>query len=125
MLLGRAFLDLSLKRVRLKLNTLMVLRRFLSRTLLFCFALLCSAVFAQGPAENLAASAEEQFRNGNYKRSAEIYKEFITKYPTSQLIFSVRYQYGLSLLLDGQFDVAIKVLEDLAKPSTPAPELRE
>ena len=86
---------------------------------------LASGALAQGPAENLAASAEEQFRNGNYKRSAEIYREFITKFPTSQLIFSVRYQYGLSLLLDGQYESSIKSLEDLARPNTPAPELRE
>jgi len=84
-----------------------------------------AAAWAQGPAENLAASAEEQFRKGNYKRSAEIYREFISKFPTSQLIFSVRYQHGLSLLLDGQYESAIKSLEDLAKPSTPVPELRE
>ena len=84
-----------------------------------------SVALAQGPAENLAASAEEQFRNGNYKRSAEIYREFITKFPTSQLIFSVRYQYGLSLLLDGQYESSIKSLEDLARQNTPAPELRE
>jgi len=103
----------------------MPLRRFLRGILFFCFLAGSLVSHAQGPAENLAASAEEQFRNGNYKRSAEIYKEFIGKYPTSQLIFSVRYQYGLSLLLDGQYEPAIKVLEDLAKPSTPAPELRE
>ncbi len=93
--------------------------------LLFCLMAAGSVLRAQGPAENLAASAQEQFRNGNYKRSAEIYREFITKFPTSQLIFSVRYQYGLSLLLDGQYEPSIKVLEDLAKPSTPAADLRE
>lgn len=101
----------------------MRLRCFFCGWVLWCLA--ASGAFAQGPAENLAASAEEQFRNGNYKRSAEIYREFISKFPTSQLIFSVRYQYGLSLLLDGQYEEAIKALGDLAKPSTPAPELRE